>query len=199
MKKFKKAIAMCLTAAMALSMNAGVLASANTTEMAESLAIKAGYTVVKNMIDYTVYDEDMVYIQEHADKVAEYNAALAARATIGSYTSWDWASNGIYSKTARSVAGFTINCYFTPVNNYLYFNAEVTGVSEAPYLSVNKLNADGSLTYVGSYDVSSAGDDTYEWSNYKRTLSAGQNYTFSFWSSSGNWSYASLDIYKSAM
>lgn len=200
MKKFKKAIAVCLTAVMAMSvMSIGVFASSNETAIAENMAVKAGYTVVENMIDYTVYDADMVYIQEHADKAAEYNAALATRATIGSYTSWNWSSNGIYSRTTGSAAGFTISYYFTPVSNYLYFNAEITGAAKAPYLAVNKLNSDGSLTYVGSYNVTSAGDNTYEWSNYKRALNAGQNYTFSLWCGSGNWSYSSLDIYKSAM
>lgn len=200
MKKFKKVVAMCLTAAMALSMmSVGAFASADTTKMAESMAADAGYTVVENMIDYEVYDADMVYIQEHADKTAEYNAALKSRATIGSYRSWSWTSDGIYSKTTGSAAGFTIGYYFTPVNNYLYFNAEVTGAEEAPYLAVNKLNSDGSLTYVGSYNVSSAGGDSYEWSNYRRALNAGQNYTFSLWCGSGNWSYSSLDIYKAQM
>ena len=53
MKKFKKVVAMCLTAAMALSMmSVGAFASADTTKMAESMAADAGYTVVENMIDY---------------------------------------------------------------------------------------------------------------------------------------------------
>ena len=75
----------------------------------------------------------------------------------------------------------------------------MTGTSVAPSLAVNKLNNDGSLTYVGSYDIRSTGNETYEWSNYRRALNAGQKYVFSLWSNSGNWSYASLDIYKSAM
>lgn len=200
MKKFKKVVAMCLTAVMALSvMSIGAFASSNETAMAENMAVEAGYTVVENMIDYTVYDADMVYIQEHADKAAEYNAALKARATIGSYTSWSWSSDGIYSRTTGSAAGFTIGYYFTPASNYLYFNAEITGAAKAPYLAVNKLNSDGSLSYVGSYNVTSAGGEDYAWTNYKRALNAGQNYTFSLWCGSGNWDYASLDIYKSAM
>ena len=200
MKKFKKVMAMSWAAVMAVSaMSMSAFATENKTEEAIEIARKSGYTVIENMVDYSVYDTDMVYIQEHADKVAEYNTALKRRASIGSYNSWDWNSNGIYSRTTGSASGFNISYYFTPVNNYLYFNAEITGVSKAPSLAVNKLNSDGTLTYVGSYNVTSAGDETYEWSNYKRSLNKGQNYVFSLWSNSSNWSYSSLDIYKSAM
>lgn len=200
MKKFKKIIAMGCVAVMAISaMSMSAFATNSKTQAAYNLATEAGYTVIYNMIDYSVYDDDMVYLQEHADKAAEYNAMLNTRATIGSYTSWSWASDGIYSRTTGSAAGFTIGYYFTPVNNYLYFNAEVTGTTAAPYLAVNKLNNDGSLTYVGSYNVASSGDNSYEWTNYKRSLNKGQNYVFSMWSGAGNWSYSSLDIYKSAM
>lgn len=200
MTNFKKAMAMSCAAIMTISaMGMSVFASSNETKAAEKVAVEAGYTVIENMIDYSVYDEDMVYLQEHADKAAAYNVALKARATIGSYSAWDWSSDGVYSCTTRSAAGLTISYYFTPANNYLYFNAEVRGLSEAPYLAVNKLNANGSLTYVGSYYVTSSGDNTYEWSNYKRTLSAGQNYVFGLWCDDGKWSYAGLDIYKAAM
>lgn len=146
------------------------------------------------MIDYTVYDADMVYIQEHADKVAEYNKNMSTRA----YSAWNWTTNGVYSRTTGSAAGFTISYYFTPVNNYLYFNVDITGGNN-PYLTVNKLNSDGSLSYIGSYNITSTGGENYNWSNKKRSLTSGQNYVFSLWNDSGNWSYSSIDIYKSSI
>lgn len=200
MKKFKKIIAMGCAVVMAVfAMNIGAFAATNKTEIAKNNAVEAGYTVIDNMIDYSIYDEDMVYIKEHADKVAEYNAALKARRSINAYSAWDWDSDGIFTRTTRSAMLVTINYYFTPVNNYLYFNAEVTGAGTEPYLATQKLNSDGSLTYVGSFEITSKNDGTYEWSNYKRALTKGQNYVFSLCSRSGNWSYSSLDIYKTAM
>lgn len=199
MKKFKKILTMGCAVVMAVSvMSINSFASVNTKKAAE-LATKSGYTVIDNMIDYSVYDDDMVYIKEHADRADAYNAKLYTRAAIGTYNSWDWSSDGIYSATTRRASGIAINYYFTPTNNYLYFNAEITGTSAAPYLAVYKLNSNGSLTYVGSYNVTTTGDETYEWSNYKRSLNKGQNYVFNLLSNSNNWSYASLDIYKSAM
>ncbi len=192
MKKFKKIISMGLVAVMAMSVMSMSGFAAETEKTAETK------TIVEGMIDYSIYDSDMVYIQEHADKVAAYNAMLKSRASIGRYNEWSW-SQGIYSTTSRSAAGISINYYFVPTTSSMYFNAEVTGTSVAPSLAVNKLNNDGSLTYVGSYDIRSTGNETYEWSNYRRALNAGQKYVFSLWSNSGNWSYASLDIYKSAM
>lgn len=188
MKKFKKMLAIGMTAVMAIS---AISVGAFADETKKS-------TYVDGMIDYSVYDSDMVYIQEHADKAAEYNAMLKARAAIGRYNEWAW-SRGIYSTTTGSAAGLSIYYYFVPTTTSMYFNAEVTGVSVAPSLAVNKLNDDGTLTYVGSYNIASAGNNTYEWSNYKRSLNAGQKYVFSLWSNSSNWNYASLDIYKSAM
>lgn len=188
MKKFKKMLAMCLATVMAVSITSvGVFADETKK-----------FTYVDGMIDYSVYDSDMVYIQEHADKAAEYNAMLKTRAAIGRYDEWAW-SRGIYSRTIESAISYNIFYYFVPTTTSMYFNAEITGLSVAPSLSVNKLNDDGTLTYVGSYNIASAGNNTYEWSNYKRSLNAGQKYVFGLWSNSDNWDYASIDIYKSAM
>lgn len=156
------------------------------------------YTVVDNMIDYSVYDSDMVYIQEHADLVAEYNETITnplTRATT--YTEWSW-SNGIYSYTSRNSSAIAINRSFTPVNSYLYFNVDVSGVSSTPWLGVNKLNSNNTLTYVGSYNITSDGNNNYSWTNYKRSLTSGQKYVFSLLSNN-RWSTASIDIYKSSM
>lgn len=60
MKNVKKLLAMALTAIMAVS--------------AMSVSAMAQETIVEGKIDYSVYDSDMVYIQEDADMIAEYNA-----------------------------------------------------------------------------------------------------------------------------
>lgn len=148
-----------------------------------------------NAIDYSVYDSDMVYIQEHADMVAEYNANLNKIRT--SYSEWKW-SYGVYSETSRNSSSIINDCYFVPTTTGIYFNVDVDGVSKTPYLAVNKLMTNGSLSYVGSYNITSTGNNSYKWENYKRTVSAGQKYVFWLMADT-NWSYASIDIYKSAM
>ena len=196
MKKLSKALVLCLLVVTIIS-TCCVGASAKQNE---------NYTIIENMIDYNVYDSDMVYIQEHADKVAENNAKLYVARTLPTVSTlattdneWNWTSRGIYSTTSRNALGFTLGYYFVPVNNYLYFNSEVTGDSDCdPGIVVQKLNSDGSTTYVGTYLVTSTGDGTYEWTNYRRALTAGQKYVFSFWGDTV-YSYASLDIYKAAM
>lgn len=190
MLKFKKLVALLSAVVMLFSMGCmGALADENRNEE---------LTIIDGMIDYTIYDSDMVYIQEHADLTAQYNARLnTARALSTTYASWNW-NNGIYSFTSKNAAGITPGYSFTPVTNSMYFNAEVTNVNAAPYMTVNKLLSDGSLSYVGSYNITSIGGNSYQWTNYKRSLNAGQKYIFGLWANS-NWTFASMDIYKSAM
>lgn len=180
MKKFEKIVAMCLAVVMSIT------------------ALSVSVSANEDAIDYSVYDPDMVYIVEDAMRTDEYNATLKSRSARGSTPVWDW-DNGIYSETCGASSGFGLEYAFVPVNNYLYFNVEVGGVSAAPHMAVNKLNSDGSLTYVGSYYLNSLGNNTYGWTNYKRTLTSGQQYTFSFWYTDSTWTYAYVDVYKSAM
>lgn len=166
---------------------------------AKAVAEASGLTVIDNMIDYSIYDEDMIYIKEQADMVAEYNA-LKTQAANSSYTAWNWDTRGIYSRTSGRGNGLSINYSFTPVAKYLYFNSEITGNDIAPFLSVNKLQSNDDLEYVGAYYVTASGTNSFTWTNYKRTLTAGQPYIFSFWAGNGNnWSTLSVDIYKTAM
>lgn len=201
MKKFKKF--MVMGCAVAMSMTAmGINAFASeTTDKAIAIAREAGLTVVENMIDYSIYGEDMVYIQEHADMVEEYNNKIksrAARAT--SYTAWDMSK--IFSFTTRSGSLFAIPYYFVPTSSAMYFNATVKGISQQPFMTINIVTdpSAGTLDYQGTYYIpqKSGETTTYEWSNYKRPLTSGEKYAFTLIGYS-NWSYASMDISKSSM
>ena len=197
MKKFKKLIAMGLTTVTALS-----IMSISTFAAETSANVPSDLTVIDNMIDYSIYDDDMVYIQEHADKVAEYNAAVLERQASSravSYVEWNW-SNGIFSRTTGSASAYAIYYSFTPTSSYLYFNVDVTGSTYPTYMTVNKLNSNNTLTYVGSYYVDSVGNNNYSWDNYRRSLNAGQKYVFSLFVESSlsgtqsRWSSMSIDI-----
>lgn len=194
--KLRKIITMGIAAVMAVS-------AMSVTAMAEESTEVTTLTEVTGKIDYSIYDSDMVYIQEHADKIEEYNENLKkARAT--SYSEWSW-SNGIYSRTTGKASGIAIPYYFVPTTTSMYFNVEVydaginnSSADETPYLTVNILNSDGSLSYVGSYNITKVSDHTYQWSNYKRSLSKGTQYVFSLLAAT-NWGSSVLDIYKTSM
>ena len=204
MKKFKKIVALGCAAVMALSaMSMSAFADEAEKEKAISIAKDAGYTVVENAIDTSIYGDDMVHIQEHADAINEYNKNLTnlnGIARASSYSAWNM--NNIYSFTSRNTSLRAIPYYFVPTTTSMYFNALVENVSEQPYMAVNivKDPSSGTLSYVGSYYIpaKSGADNTYEWNNYKRPLSKGTKYTFTLMSYS-NWSYAEMDIYKTAM
>lgn len=184
MKNVKKLLAMALTAIMAVS--------------AMSISAMAQETIVEGKIDYSVYDSDMVYIQEDADMIAEYNAQRKMARAITDYPAWNMSK--VFSKTGGELVGLTIPYYFVPVNDYLYFNAEVLDGERAskPRLTVTLIKPNGDPYYVGSYYITSQGDGTYKWDNYKRALSAGSKYVFSVQGTT-NWDYVSIDIYKSKM
>lgn len=193
MKKFRKLFAMGLAAVMAIStISISAFADENVNEY-------AGLTIVEGMIDYSIYGSDMVYVQEDADAVTAYNESLKSNgARAVSFSQWSW-SRGIYSSTTYNIDAYTIPYYFVPTTSSMYFNAQVTGVTSAPRLAVNKLLSDGTLEYVGAYPISSAGNNTYEWTNYSRPLTAGQKYVFTLRTTAQDWEFASIDIYKSAM
>ncbi len=185
MKKMnlKKMLTMALVAMMAIStMSISVSAEQNTKISTES-----------GMIDYSIYDSDMVYIQEHADMVEQYNEQIKKTRAM-TYTEWSW-SNGIYSRTSGVSSGILIPFYFIPTTNSLYFNVEVNGCSKVPYMTVNKYNSDGTLTYVGTYYITANGTNSYAWSNYRRSLTAGTKYVFGVLGDT-NWSSALIDIYN---
>lgn len=188
MKKFKKILTMGLAAIMAISAISMSAFAADGEDVNSSED--------NSVIDYTVYDEDMQYIPAHAEIIEQYNQQIK-RTRATSYSAWSW-SAGIYSRSTGSACAMIIPFYFTPVYNYLYFNVEVTGSSAVPYMTVNKYLSDGSLSYVGSYAITSSGSNTYEWSNKKRTLTAGTNYVFCLLNDT-NWSSATMDIYKTSM
>lgn len=183
MKKFKKLLAMGL-AVMAAVSAMSMSAFASTTTLAEQNSAS---------IDYSVYDSDMVYVPEHAELIEEYNNSSAiTRATT--MVQWPW-SFGIYSYATGSNSGYVVPYYFTPVSNNLYFYVDVAGAQSAPFMTVNKYNSDGSLLYVGSYYITSVGNGTYQWNNYRRSLNAGENYAFAVFAYDG-WDSMSIDIYK---
>lgn len=204
MKKFKRTIAMGCAAIMSVSaLSVNVFASEAEKASAISAARNAGYTVVENAIDYSVYDDDMVYIQEHADAINEYNKKLANTNGLTramSYSAWNM--NRIYSFTDTGSMMYAIPYYFVPTSNSMYFNALVENISKQPYMAVNIVTdpSSGTLSYVGSYNITakSGAANTYEWSNYKRALTKNTKYTFTLMAYS-NWGYAEMDIYKSAM
>lgn len=183
MKKFKKIMAMGLAVIAAVS-------AMNVSVFAENAAVGAADTA----IDYSVYDEDLVYIPEHAEMIEQYNEYLN-RVRI-SYVAWNW-SNGIYmGSSAANVFSLYVPYYFTPTSNYLYFNIEVEDVSEVPYLTVNEYD-NGAFNYIGSYNITSIGSNNYAWENKKRTLNAGTDYVFALFSGD-NWATATIDIYNTS-
>ncbi len=184
MKKFKAIISMIAVCAIIVSIGSS------------SVFAEKRVTIIDNMIDYTLYDTEMVYVQEHAEKVAQINEQIKRNRAF-SYTSYNW-NNGIYSSTSQGACIWNIGYSFTPVSNGLYFNIDIQGASAQPYLTVNKLLSGGTLSYVGSYPITSVGANNYTWENYKRTLTAGQAYVFMV-DSANNWNFGSIDIYKSAM
>lgn len=204
MKKFRKILTMCLTMVITIStMSISSFASESQTNDAIAVAEESGYTVIENMIDYSIYDGDMVYIQEHADAIEEYNKSLTEKNELLKATSYSaWNMNQVYSFTSRNASLKSIPYYFVPTTTSMYFNAKVENVGDRPYMAVNIVTnpSTGTLSYVGSYyiDPKSGTTDTYEWNNYKRALSKGTKYTFTLMAYS-SWTYAEMDIYKSAM
>lgn len=182
MKKFRKLLAMGL-AVMAAVSAMSMSAFASTTVSAKQNSAS---------IDYSVYDSDMVYVPEHAELIEEYSNSFAS--TRATTVQWPW-SLGIYSHAIGGNAGYVIPYYFTPVSNSLYFYVDVAGARSAPFMTVNKYNSDGSLFYVGSYYITSVGNGTYQWNNYRRLLNAGENYVFAVFAYDG-WDSMSIDIYK---
>ncbi len=204
MKKFKKLITISCIAIMAVStLNLSAFASLADREAAAAKAREEGYTVLDNMIDYSIYDDDMIYIKEQADAVEEYNKSLKnsnRAARLSSYSAWNM--NNIYSMTTKSSSSLEIPYYFVPTANYMYFNTIIRNVNKQPYMTVNKLTntSTGTLQYVGAYNVDEKPGtaNTYEWNNYKRALDKGSKYVFAMWALT-NWSSMEIDIYKSAM
>lgn len=190
MKKFRKVLTIVLALTTLLSVCC-ISASAETQNVLD------GYTIVDGMIDRTIYGDDIVYIQEHADRVAQMNETKLTRATT--YTPWDW-SRGIYSVTGRNATGIDIGYSFTPVSSRLYFNARVEGDGCAPGVVLCTLNSNGSTTYVGTYMISyNSSEGAYVWDNYSRPVNSGTPYTVSIWATNGSYTSLELDIYKSAI
>ena len=159
-------------------------------------------TIVENMIDYTVYGEDMVYIQEHADLVAQYNQnVLLKNSRATTYRAWSW-DTGAYVET-ESNGGWLINpeYYFVPDNNVMYFSVDVRNVSEQPYIMLNTYNAStGTLTYIGSYNIdeNSYVDNRYSWTRYTVPVTTNEKYVVGLTALS-SWSYAQLKINNDAL
>lgn len=106
---------------------------------------------------------------------------------------------GVYSKSVGGSSACVMLNRFIPISNYLYFNVDVRGCSTQPFLTVNRYNNDGTLTYIGSYNIYKDGTNNYKWDNYKRSLTAGTPYVFSVLVNSSSWSSATVDIYKESM
>ncbi len=186
--KLKTFAIMGLTAIMA-TISTNMSAFANSSSEIETSKLENA------KIDYSIYDSDLEYIPEHAERIAEYNESIRnSRST--SYAAWSW-SNGMYSHATGRASGIVIPYYFIPITNYLYFNVEVEGSSTTPYLTINTYNANGTLGYIGSYNITSEGNNTYIWDNKKRSLNAGTKYVFALLNNT-NWSSASIDINKSS-
>lgn len=204
MKKFKKILTMgCAVILSVSAMSINVFADEIEKEKAISIAKDAGYTIIENAINYSIYDDDMVYIQEHADAINEYNKSLVALNSLTRATSYSaWNMNNVYSFTSTNTGLRAIPYYFVPTTNSMYFNALVENVNKQPFMAVNIVTnpSTGTLSYVGSYNISakSGADNTYEWNNYRRALSTNTKYTFTLMALS-DWEYAEMDIYKSAM
>lgn len=186
----KKLLTMVVATVMAISaMGMTAFAAVNEDEVSNNSDI---------VIDYS----DLVYVQEDADAVAEYNAMVkSGQITAINYTEWSW-SKGIFSITTPNASGVEYPYYFVPTANYLYFNLEFNEPEDGPadrdyqpWMRISILEDDGTLSYVGNYYPTKTGDYTYSLKNYKRPLNAGTKYVVSLWAHT-NWKSVSLDIYN---
>ena len=188
MKNIKKYVSTVLAVAMLLSISC-------FTAFAES---ESNVTIIDNMIDRSIYGSDMVYIAEHAKIAEEYNAKLKSGIATYANTQWNW-NNGIFSTAIGVGSGYSPQYIFTAVNNKMYFNADIRNAGSVPYLAVNEVNSDGSYTYIGSYAVTSVGNNNYKWSNRAVPAGTGKKYNYAFLTNSGTWTYLNFDIYYTSM
>lgn len=181
MKNFKKLLAVALAAVTAMSVM-GITAMAEVTSTGRN----------PDKIDYSIYDSDMIWVQEDADMIAQLNEQLKESATI--LPTWNW-SDGIFSVTSSSAAMFVNMPVFVPKYNYLYLNVEVVGAIAQPELVVGTYDA-GVINYYGTYPITETSTEgTYRFSNYKRALTAGKSYYLNVMSTKSNWRYANMDVY----
>lgn len=160
-------------------------------------AMASGQTLAEmdpTPFDFSIYDDDMVYVPEHAQLVEEYFSNNNARLSA-TYREWNWASEGICSKTASNTAGYIVPYYFSPTNNSLYFYVDVLNARSEPFMTVNKYYSDGSVSYLGTYYITPVGGGTYRWENYRRQLNNSEDFMFSVFAYDG-WTNMSIDIYN---
>lgn len=105
------------------------------------------------------------------------------------YPLWDW-DNGPYIASANSKSGIWFGSSFEFPRSYMYINANFTGATD-PVMDLNIQDANGNLTFVGEYKVTYSGEEgVYDWNNYRRPVTAGNEYQVSFVNASSVWKTA---------
>lgn len=166
------------------------------------------YTIVDGMIDYSVYDSDVIYVQEHADWVEAYNEYLMNNQvmaidssnppTIGQFEPWNWDTDGMYAMTVGPATMLTPQYYFQPINIRLYVDAAVEGVTAAPSLLMMTLDDNGKLEYkltkvLEEVKDEESGEISYVLDDKTIPASNGSRYIFSL-ASQNAWELATLRI-----
>lgn len=119
----------------------------------------------------------------------------SAAMPAASYPKYDW-SNGIYLVSTREAAFVEPQYSFVPTGNYLYFNAQVTGVNEAPAIHIFTLDSKGETQYLTGVPLLDSGNGVYELDNKRQSLNAGVPYVVRLSAESGNWKTGKMEIFN---